>query len=164
MRAQRPPQLLALPAPARIGPARIDRTKVAEEERLDGKFLLQTSDPDITAEDAALGYKNLLEAERSFRDLKGTLRIRPVFHRLDERIRAHVPICWLALLLVRIAERETGQSWRRMRTELERIKLITLTGQAGTVQQTTPLTAQQRQILAALDIPAPPPVTSLDPA
>jgi hypothetical protein len=146
------------------GRLRVDRAKVADEERLDGKFLLETSDPDITAEDAALGYKNLLEAERSFRDLKGTLRIRPVFHRLDERIRAHVLICWLALLLVRIAERETSHTWRRMRTELERITLVTLTGQAGTVQQTTPLTDQQRHILAALDIPAPPPVTALDPA
>jgi transposase len=146
------------------GRLRIDRAKVSAEERLDGKFLLETSDPDITAEDAALGYKNLLEAERSFRDLKGTLRIRPVFHRLDERIRAHVLICWLALLLVRIAERQAGQTWRRMRTELERIKLVTLTGQAGTVQQTTPLTDNQRAILNSLDVPAPPPVTSLDPA
>jgi Transposase DDE domain len=145
------------------GRLRIDRTKVADEERLDGKFLLETSDPDITAEDAALGYKNLLEAERSFRDLKGTLRIRPVFHRLDERIRAHVLICWLALPLVRIAERETAHSWRRIRTELERIKLVTLTGQAGTVQQTTPLTDAQRTILTSLDILAPPAVTALDP-
>ena len=68
-----------------------------------GKFLLSTSDPDISAEDVALGYKNLLEAERSFRDLKGILRLRPVFHRLEERIRAHILICWLALLLVRLA-------------------------------------------------------------
>jgi hypothetical protein len=146
------------------GRLKVDRAKVSEEEKLDGKFLLETSDPDITAEDAALGYKNLLEAERSFRDLKGTLRIRPVFHRLDDRIRAHVLICWLALLLVRIAERHTSQTWRRTRTELERIKLVTLAGQAGSVQQTTALTDQQRQILGALDVPAPPAVTSLDPA
>jgi transposase len=146
------------------GRLRIDRQKLQAEERLDGKFLLETSDPDITAEDAALGYKNLLEAERSFRDLKGALRIRPVFHRLEERIRAHVLICWLALLLVRVAERESGKTWRRMPTELERIKLVTLTGQAGTVQQTTPLSDPQREILAALDVPPPPPVTSLDPA
>ena len=146
------------------GRLRIDRQRVQAEERLDGKFLLETSDPDITAEDAALGYKNLLEAERSFRDLKGVLRIRPVFHRLEERIRAHVLICWLALLLVRIAERESGKTWRRMRTELERIKLVTLTGQAGTVEQTTPLTDSQREILSALSVEPPPAVTSLDPA
>ena len=87
-----------------------------------------------------------------------------MFHRLDERIRAHVVICWLALLLVRIAEREAGQTWRRMRAQLERIKLVTLAGQAGTVQQTTPLTDAQRAILGALGVPAPPPVTSLEPS
>jgi len=146
------------------GRLRIDRQRVLLEERLDGKFLLETSDPDISAEDAALGYKNLLAAERSFRDLKGVLRIRPVFHRLEDRIRAHVLICWLALLLVRIAERESGKTWRRMRTELERIKLVTLTGQAGTVVQTTPLTDSQREILGALSVKPPPSVTSLDPA
>ena len=65
---------------------------------------------------------------------------------------------------MRIAERESGRTWRRLRTELERIKLVTLTGQVGTVEQTTPLTDSQREILAALDVPPPPPVTSLDPA
>src|SRR5213596_3316706 len=84
------------------GRLRVDRAKLAAEARLDGKFLLSTSDPDISAEDVALGYKNLLEAERSFRDLKGILRLRPVYHRLEERIRAHILICWLALLLIRL--------------------------------------------------------------
>jgi hypothetical protein len=48
----------------------IDRAKVKAEERLDGKYLIATSDPHISSEDAALGYKSLLEAERGFRDLK----------------------------------------------------------------------------------------------
>jgi hypothetical protein len=55
------------------GRLRIDRAKIAAEAKLDGKFLLSTSDPDLSAEDVALGYKNLLEAERGFRDLKTTL-------------------------------------------------------------------------------------------
>ena len=46
----------------------LDRTKITAEARLDGKYLLSTSDPDLSAEDVALGYKNLLEAERGFRD------------------------------------------------------------------------------------------------
>jgi hypothetical protein len=45
----------------------VDRGKVRAEARLDGKFLLPTSGPDLSAEDVALGYKNLLEAERAFR-------------------------------------------------------------------------------------------------
>src|SRR4029453_18871276 len=115
----------------------IDRRKIAAEERLDGKYLLSSSDPDLTAEEIALGYKNLREAERSFRDLKTTLELRPVFHRLEHRIGAHIVVCWLALLLIRIAERATNQSWRRIATELQRLHLVTLNGAAGTVQQTT---------------------------
>jgi hypothetical protein len=142
----------------------IDRAKIKAEERLDGKYLLSTSDPDLSAEDVALGDKNLLEAERGFRDLKSTLELRPVFHRLERRIRAHILLCWLALLLIRLAERTTGQTWRRIALELQRLHLVTLQGPAGTAAHTTTLTEPQRQILAALGIDAPPRVTALTPA
>ena len=148
----------------KAGRLKLDRARVKAEERLDGKYLLETCDPDLSAEDAALGYKNLLEAERCFRDLKSTLRIRPLFHRLEERIRAHVLLCWLALLLCRIAERECSQSWRKIRTELERIKLVRLEGTAGAVEQTTPLSASQSQIFADLGIEPPAAVSSLEPS
>ena len=134
------------------------------EQRLDGKFLLSTSDPDLSAEDVALGYKNLLEAERSFRDLKGTLELRPVFHRLERRIRSHILICWLALLLIRVAERATGHTWRTIARELGRLHIVTLQGPTGTVRQTTPPNTPQHEILAALDIDPPPRITALDPA
>lgn len=146
------------------GRLQIDRAKVKAAERLDGKYLLSTSDPDLTAEEIALGYKNLQEAERSFRDLKTTLELRPVFHRLEHRIRAHIVVCWLALLLIRIAERTTGQSWRRIATELQRLHQVTLQGPAGAVQQTTRPTDAQRAILTALDITPPPRITALHPA
>jgi len=146
------------------GRLQLDRRKIAAEERLDGKYLLSSSDPDLTAEEIALGYKNLREAERSFRDLKTTLELRPVFHRLEHRIRAHIIVCWLALLLIRIAERQSGQSWRRIATELQRLHLVTLQGEAGAVQQTTRPTDAQRAILATLDIEPPPRITALEPA
>jgi transposase len=142
----------------------IDRAKLKAEAKLDGKFLLSTSDPDLSAEDVALGYKNLLEAERAFRDLKTTLELRPVWHRLEHRIRAHVLLCWLALLLVRVAERRTGQTWRRINLELGRLHLVTLAGPAGRVEQTTALTSTQRELLTATEITPPPRVTSLHPA
>jgi hypothetical protein len=146
------------------GRLQIDRARIKAEERLDGKYLLSSSDPDLSAEEIALGYKNLREAERSFRDLKTTLELRPVFHRLEHRIRAHVVVCWLALLLIRIAERKTGQSWRRIATELQRLHLVTLHGDAGAIQQTTRLTDAQQAILAALDVEPPPRITALEPA
>ncbi len=142
----------------------IDRAKIKAEERLDGKYLLSTSDPDLSAEDVALGYKNLLEAERGFRDLKSTLELRPVFHRVEHRIRAHVLLCWLALLLIRVAERQTNQTWRRIALDMQRLHLVTLTGPTGTAQHTTALTTPQREILTALRIDAPPRVTALTPA
>src|SRR6266540_3037688 len=108
------------------GRLRIDRAKVKAEQRLDGKYLLATSDPDLSAEDVALGYKNLLEAERGFRDLKSQLLLRPVFHRLGHRIRAHVLLCWLALLLTRVADRTCEQSWRRIERETSRLAQVTL--------------------------------------
>jgi hypothetical protein len=139
----------------------IDRAKVAAEERLDGKYLLSTSDPDLSPEDVALGYKNLLEAERGFRDLKSTLELRPVFHRIEPRIRAHVLLCWLALLLIRVAERRTGTTWRRIAIELGRVHAVTLQSSAGTVIQTTPLTPVQQGIVDACGVAAPPRVTHL---
>lgn len=140
----------------RSGLLRIDRAAVRAEERLDGKFLLRTSDPTLSAEDVALGYKQLLEVERAWRDLKTSLELRPVYHRKEERIRAHVLLCWLALLLVRIAETTTGETWRNLRNELERMHLGTFAGPAGTSRQRTELTAGQKQILRTLELPEPP--------
>jgi hypothetical protein len=51
----------------------------------------------------------ILRAERGFRDLKSQLLLRPVFHRLEHRIRAHVLLCWLALLLTRVAVSTAGE-------------------------------------------------------
>ncbi len=148
----------------KIGLLRIDRATIAAEERLDGKFLLRTSDPTLSAEDVALGYKQLLEVERAWRDLKTTLDLRPLYHRKEERIRAHVLLCWLALLLVRIAENATGETWRNLRNELERMHLGTFAGPAGLSRQRTELTAGQKQILRALDLPEPARFLHLAPA
>src|SRR5690606_35582789 len=86
------------------GLLRIDAEAVAADEKLDGKYLLRSSDPTLSPEDIALGYKQLAEVERGWRDLKHVLDLRPAYHRKEERIRAHVILCWLALLLVRVAE------------------------------------------------------------
>ncbi len=146
------------------GRLRIDKAKITAEAKLDGKYLLSTSDPDLSAEDVALGYKNLLEAERGFRDLKTTIELRPVFHRLEHRIRAHVLLSWLALLMIRVAERQTQLTWRRIALELQRLHLVTLTGPAGTVAHTTTLSDTQRDIYTATGVQPPPRITALQPA
>src|SRR5690606_515725 len=103
----------------------IDRAKVEAEARLDGKYLLRTSDDTLAPAEVALGYKQLLEVEEAFRTLKHTLEIRPVDHRREDRIRAHVLLCWLALLLVRVAgtggggRRGRGYCWGGLRAGVE---------------------------------------------
>ena len=145
------------------GRLRIDRSKVAAEARLDGKYLLSTSDPDLPAADVALGYKNLLEAERAFRDLKSTLELRPVFHRLAHRIHAHVLLCWLALLLVRVAERATGQTWRRINSELGRVHEVTIATDAGAATYTSALSDTARDLLGACEVKPPAKITTSTP-
>jgi transposase len=140
----------------KTGLLRIDRGAVKTEEHLDGKFLLRTSDPTLSVEDIALGYKQLLEIERAWRDMKSTLDLRPVYHRKEERIRAHVLLCWLSLLLIRIAENQAHDTWRNLRDELQRLHLGTFTGPAGTSRQRTELTTHQQQILRQLGVEAPP--------
>ena len=137
------------------GKLRIDKAKVKQDEKLDGKYLLSTSDLHLSAEDIALGYKQLLEVERAFRTLKSTLCLRPVYHPRDDRIRSHVLICWLALLLVRIAEVETGQTWPTIRRQMQQQNLVDLFGRNGRILQHTELTQDQRIILKKLKIKAP---------
>jgi hypothetical protein len=86
-----------------------------------------------------------------------------VFHRLEHRIRAHVLICWLALLLTRVAERGSGQTWRNINRQLGRISQVTLAGPAGTVVQTTPLNPEHKAIYQALSIRPPARITAFDP-
>jgi hypothetical protein len=137
------------------GLLRTDKTKAKAEENLDGKYLLRCADPQLSAEDIAVGYKQLLEVERGWRDMKSVLDLRPVYHRLEERIRAHVLLCWLALLLIRVAENQAGQTWPVMRRELDRIHLGTFTGPAGTFRQRTELPKATRDLLAGLGLDAP---------
>jgi Transposase DDE domain len=146
------------------GLLRVDAAKIKAEENLDGKYLLRTSDPRLSAEDIALGYKQLLEVERGWRDLKQVIDLRPACHRKEERIRAHVILCWLALLLIRIAETTAGTTWAKIADELDLLTLGTFTGPAGTFRQTAELTKTQRDLLAKLKIPPPKKIIQATPA
>ena len=148
----------------KTGRLMIDRAKIRDEARLDGKYLISTSDDTLTPEDVALGYKNLLEAERGFKDLKGTLLMRPVFHRKEDRIRSHVLICFLALAVIRVAEIRAGETWRTIGDQLGRIKLGRFRSPDGEFAQRTELTTDQRQLLKTLGVPEPPRFGHITPA
>jgi hypothetical protein len=138
------------------GLLRVDHAAVKREAHLDGKWLLRTSNTTLSPEDLAAAYKQLLQVERGWRDMKGHLGLRPVFHHREDRIRAHVQLCWLALLLLRVVENATDDTWRNVRNELARMHVVTLSSADGQVAQRTAATAGQKKILAALKLPEPP--------
>jgi hypothetical protein len=140
----------------KAGLLRIDHAAAKREAHLDGKWLLRTFDVTLTPQDLAAAYKQLLAVERGWRDMKGALGLRPVFHYREDLIRGHVQLCWLALLLIRVAENTTGDTWRNIRHELDRMHLVTLATPAGTVAQSSALTPGQKTILDALELPEPP--------
>jgi hypothetical protein len=140
----------------KAGLLRIDQAAIKREQHLDGKWLLRTSDLTLTADDLAAAYKQLLHVERGWRDFKGALGLRPVFHHREDRIRAHIQLCWLALLLLRVIENATGDTWRNTRRELDRLHLVTLATSAGRVAQRSATTPGQQTVLRALDLPEPP--------
>ena len=78
---------------------RLDRHKLAQVRRREGRYLLRTN---LTASDPAQlwqFYLQLVEIEAAFKTLKGDLAIRPVFHQLEQRVEAHIFIAFLAYCL-----------------------------------------------------------------
>ena len=73
-------------------PLSIDRAKVKAAERMDGKFVVHSNDDTLSAEDMALGYKQLQRVEQAWRQLKSGLRLRPVYHWAVHRIHAHIAL------------------------------------------------------------------------
>ena len=133
----------------------IDKATATREAHLDDKWLLRTSDQTLTADDLAAAYKQLTQIERGWRDLKSSLGLRPVFHYREDRSRAHIQLCWLALLLIRVVENGTRDTWRNIRHELDRMHLVTLATGDGRVAQRSLTTSAQRTILRALALPEP---------
>jgi hypothetical protein len=76
----------------------IDTDAVKAEARYDGKYVLRTNSF-LSPEDAAQAYKSLWQVEWAFRELKSGLDLRPVYHWTEKRIRGHVMVCFLALVL-----------------------------------------------------------------
>ena len=78
--------------------AKIDEEKVSNDEKFDGKYAIRTNSS-LTDEEAALAYKELWRVEQAFRNLKSNLELRPMYHRVESRIRGHIMVCFLALVM-----------------------------------------------------------------
>jgi transposase len=76
------------------------------EEAYEGKYVIQTEEPELTAVEAVRIYKELSEVERAFATLKDVIEMRPIYHRTDKRVVAHIFVAALAFLLHRAIEKK----------------------------------------------------------
>ena len=77
----------------------LDRAKLRAERRVEGTYLLHTNDRALDTVQTVAAYKELLLVERAFRELKGVMEMRPIYHQTQRRVRAHLFVAHLALLL-----------------------------------------------------------------
>ena len=133
----------------------LDRSRLRDDKRYDGKYLIESSDDTLSISDIVLGYKQLYDVEHAFRTLKTTLELRPNYHSRDDRIKCHIFLCFMALVFVRIIEQKTDKSWARIRDEMNRLYYGEFIVDSKKVCQLTEISKEQKEILKALDIKEP---------
>jgi transposase len=146
------------------GALRLDLTAARREAHYDGKWVVTSNDDTLSAEDLALGYKQLMRVEECWRTMKSGLRMRPVFHWAPHRIEAHVKLCVLALLLARTAEIRAGDTWRNIVAQLDTIKVVEYERGEANVRQTTEVRGTVAALLQRLKVPPPPRLHHVAPA
>lgn len=111
--------------------------RLGREKTIEGKYVVMTGEKDLSVLDAVALYKELTEVESGFRQLKDVMAMRPIYHQIETRVKAHVFVAALALLVQRLLGRrllEAGvdlSPWRAMQA-LATVRLVTfhLEGQA----------------------------------
>lgn len=127
------------------------------EKALEGKYLIQTEERALSAVQAVEAYKELSDVERSFRELKDLIEMRPIYHHQPKRVRAHIFVAALAFLLDRALEKKlkaagvpmsSAQALEALRT----MHVVDIRVGAEIRRGVTAGNHQARQILAALGI------------
>jgi transposase len=131
--------------------------------QLDGGYLLKTDRKDLSAEEIWHTYMLLTRVENAFRNLKGPLAVRPVFHQMDHRVETHIFICILAYHLLVAMEKlllDAGihSSWETIRKELTTHQIATVSmkaknGSTLLIRQGINPNLRQKQIYQALKVP-----------
>ncbi|MDI6809966.1 MAG: IS1634 family transposase [Candidatus Eisenbacteria bacterium] len=157
------------------GTIEIDEASAEQDARYDGKYVLRTS-TDWTPEQLALAYKSLWQVERFFRDYKGLIDARPIYHHKVDNVRGHLVGSFLSLYLAvalrkrlaRLGEKEGRVEWNPLMQDLREVRAvhIQIAGRAYLVR--TELRGQAHLAFSAVGMKPPmrvqPQPTSDDPA
>jgi transposase len=137
------------------------------EQAYEGKYVVQTEEPNLSAVEAVRLYKELSEVERAFANLKDVIDLRPIYHRTDHRVQAHIFVAALAFLLHRAIEKKLKAagldlSATEALSALKSVRVVEIdlgdgTGKHSVTRGTHRATSVLRALgITDLDPPAPP--------
>jgi transposase len=127
------------------------------EQRLEGRYVIATSETNLTALDAVALYKELTLVERGFRRMKDVLSLRPVYHQVEPRVKAHIFVAALGLLLQtflqqRLKEAGVDLSAEEALQAVETVRHVRFTINDETRSGVSAANPRARQVLKALGI------------
>jgi transposase len=133
-------------------------TNLQQEKSLEGKYLIQTEEQNLSALEAVAVYKELSEVERAFARLKDVIEMRPIFHQKASRVQAHVFVASLAFLLDRAMEKKlkaagldisSREAWQLLKT----VRVVEISvGEGKTTRSVTQGSGRAAQILRILGL------------
>jgi transposase len=143
----------------------INREKIEEESRFDGKWVLRTNMP-LPAEQVALRYKELWQVEQVFRDVKSVLDTRPIFHKCDETIRGHVFCSFLALVLRKELDRRLEAAghqfeWADIKRDLKALQEVTVEESGRSLAVRTACVGNCGKVFQAVGVALPPTIREI---
>jgi hypothetical protein len=146
----------------------INQEAIQRDQRLDGKFVL-TTNTDMPATEVALTYKSLWRVERTFREQKSTLEVRPIYHHRDDTSIGHIVASFLALRLEvdlqkRLDDRGVEVSWPDLMRDLGRVHSVVIDLDGKRYQLRTQLVGSSHQAFQAAGVRPPTLVTELGPS
>lgn len=135
----------------------VDRAKLRAERRLEGTYILQTNEPSLDALRAVAVYKELQTVEHGFRMLKDVLAVRPIYHRTAPRVRAHLFVAHLALVLGCALEKALRRAGLTLALDtalaaLRPVRLVTLEVDGTTTRVVTKPTAHAQAVLKSVGL------------
>lgn len=138
----------------------LDETALTKDKKFDGYYGIQTSDLNLSVEKILDAYHTLWKIEESFRVMKSTLEVRPIFHWTEKRIKGHFVICFLAFLLERtlefmLKENQITASPNEIRETLNDMQFVAMEVNKEKVYIKTKNTELGSKILQTLRIKAP---------
>jgi transposase len=147
------------------GKASINWRRVDQDARCDGKYLLRTA-TDLSPQEVALAYKELWRVEHAFRDLKSRLEVRPVYHWTPARVRGHIGVCFLALVMESALARllrahGCEESLRKVMEAVQEVKAVRVELNGDLFLTRTDLPRLAQKAFAAVGLRPPPKVQPL---